>query len=423
MKATVSEPESWKRVIEIEIPEDEVNSAFEEKLNKYKKEMKLPGFRPGKVPSSLIKQRFGSSIRAETIDELVQKSYREACDQNKIVPVAQAKVTDVKADEGSPVTFSIETEVDPEIDIKGYNKIKTKVSPKKIKESDVEDALKSLQDRMAEFKDAGRPAKKGDYLKFEYLKVVIDGEERKDVQNPTYPVELGGENKIKDFDKGLIGHSAGEIVDLDVKFPKDYAEADVAGKSGQFQIKLTSVQEKILPEMDEEFLKKLGEFKDLEALKTQIKENLEKEELTKSKNEAYNEAIDKLIKDNPFDVPPAKVDQFVDYMYHEATKYNQPGMPVPAREEIDTRYRETAVRSIKRQRIIDFISQKENIKAAQEDVDKEIQRLAEMYNQPFDTLKQAFRKNGTTNRIRDDIKEQKTLDYLIGEYTPPASQE
>lgn len=420
MKATVSVPESWKRVIEVEIPVEEVNDVFEQKLTKYKKELKLPGFRPGKVPSTLIKQRFGGSIRAEAVDELVQKSFREACDQNKIIPIAPAKVNDVKAEENAPVSFVIEAEVDPEIEIKGYDKHKVKANPKKIKDSDVDQAIKGLQERFAEFKDVDRVSKNGDYIRFEYLKVVIDGEERSEVQNPNYPVELGGENKIKDFDKGLIGHGVGDIVDIDIKFPKDYAEADVAGKSGQFQVKITAVQEKHLPDVNEEFIKKMGDFSDEATFRANVKENIEKEEESRSKKEAYNEAIEKIVKENSFDVPPARIEQFIDYMYNESTKYNRPGSPLPSREEIDAQYRDTAIQSIKRQRIIDFIAKKENIKPAQEDVDKEIQRLAQMYNQPFDTLKQTFRKNGTTNRIREDLREQKTLDFLIGEFTPQA---
>jgi trigger factor len=418
LKATVSTPESWKRVIDVEISVEEVNGAFEEKINKYRKELRLPGFRPGKVPESLIKQRFGSSIKAEAIDELVQKSFKESCEQNNIVPIAPAKVNDVKANDDEPVTFKIEAEIDPEIEISGYNKLKVKSSPKKVKDSDVDEALKQVQDRFAEFKDVDRPSKKGDYIRFEYLKVVIDGQEQSDVKNPTYPIELGGESKLKDFDKGLIGHAANDVVDLSIKFPKDYSEEDVAGKSGEFQVKIIAVQEKILPEMNEEFFKKLGNFADEAALKVDIKANLEKEAIEKGKNEAYNEAIEKLINDNAFDIPPARIEQFVDYMQQESTRYAKPGTPVPSREEIFERYKETAVKSLKRQRIIDFIAKKENIKASQEDVDKEVLRLSEMYGQPFETLKQTFRKNGTTNRIRDDIREQKTLDFLIGEYTP-----
>ncbi len=418
MKTTVSEPESWKRIIDIEVPEQEINTAFDTKLNDLKRNLKLPGFRPGKVPTALIKQRFGSSIRAEVIEDLIQKSFKDACDQNNIKPISQPKVQDLKAPEGEPLTFSIETEVDPEIEIKDYNKLKIKTQPKKIKESDVNEAVKNLQERFAEFNNLDRPAQKGDYVKLEYLKVIIDGQERSDITFPKYPVELGGENRIKDFDKGIIGHKADEIIDLKVKFPKDYADTEVAGKEGEFQIKILSVQEKSLPEINEEFLKKIGNFKNEDELREQIQKNLEQESLKQAKNEAYNKAIETLIENNPFDVPPARIEQFIDYMYNETLQYQRPNTPVPSREEIAEHYRDTALKAVKRQRIIDFIANKENIKPTQEEVDNEIKHVAEMYNQPFDLVKQEFRKNGTTLRIREDLREQKTLDYLIGEFTP-----
>jgi trigger factor len=412
VKSTVSEPQSWKRVFEIEIPPDDVEKACEEKLQKVKKELSLPGFRPGKVPFPLIKQRYGEAIRADAIEDLIQKSFKDACTEKNIMPISKGVVNNLKDEQGKPLSFSIEAEIDPAIELKGYNKRKIKVAPKKVKDSDVDESVKSLQERFAEFKDIDRPSKKGDYVKLEYLKVVIGGQERREVKSPTYPVELGAEHRIKDFDKGLIGHTAGETVDLTIKFPKDYSEKEVAGKGGEFTIKITAVQEKSLPEVAV-FLKQLGEFENEEALRVQIRKNLEAEALEQAKNEAYNEAIEDIIKDNPFEIPPARVEMFIDYLMERAKSKQRLGEALPSREEVVARYRDMAVRTIKRQRIIDCIAAKEKIQPAQEEVDAEIRKMAERYNQPFDTLKQTLRQNGTTLRIRDDLREQKTLDYLV----------
>jgi trigger factor len=412
VKSTVSEPQSWKRVFEIEIPPDDVEKACEEKLQKVKKELSLPGFRPGKVPFPLIKQRYGEAIRADAIEDLIQKSFKDACTEKNIMPISKGVVNNLKDEQGKPLSFSIEAEIDPAIELKGYNKRKIKVAPKKVKDGDVDESVKSLQERFAEFKDIDRPSKKGDYVKLEYLKVVIGGQERREVKSPTYPVELGAEHRIKDFDKGLIGHTAGETVDLAIKFPKDYSDKEVAGKGGEFTIKITAVQEKSLPEVAV-FLKQLGEFENEEALRVQIRKNLEAEALEQAKNEAYNEAIEDIIKDNPFEIPPARVEMFIDYLMERAKGEQRLGEALPSREEVAQRYRDMAVRTIKRQRIIDFIAAKEKIQPAQEEVDAEIGKMAERYNQPFDTLKQTLRRNGTTLRIRDDLREQKTLDYLV----------
>jgi trigger factor len=423
LKATVSEPQSWKKVISIEVPDQEIQAEFIEKLKKFRREMKLPGFRQGKVPETLIKQRFGESIRAEIIDKLIQDSFKKACEEHKIHPVSNPKVVNLKADEGTPFVFTIETEVDPVIDISGYQNLKIKIAPKKIKDGDVDTAFQNLVERYATFTDVDRAVKKGDYIKLEYLKVLIDGEERTDIKNPTYPVEVGGENGLKEFYKGVVGHNAGETVDCTIKFPKDYTESNIAGKTGEFSIKIVSVQEKVLPEVNEDFLKKVGNFADEAALRENIRIDMENEERKREKEEAYNKAIAILIEKNEFEVPPARIDQFIEYMHQEALKYNRQGSALPLREDIAEQYHETAIASIKRHRIIDAIAEKEHIAPIQAEVDEEIGRIATMYQQDFETLKQILRKNGTTLRIRDEIRERKTLDYLIGEYTPEKSTE
>jgi trigger factor len=412
VKSKVSEPESWKRVFEIEVPHEEVEKLFEEKLHKVKKDLSLDGFRPGKVPSPLIRQRYGEAIRADAVDDIIQKAFKEACTEKSIVPVSKGVVSNLKSDKGQPLSFSIETEIDPSIEVKGYRKLGIKVSAKKIKDEDIDEAVKSLSERFAEFTTVDRPSKKGDYVRLEYQKVVIEGQERKDVKSPAYPVELGAEHRIKDFDKGLAGHAAGETVVIAMKFPKDYTDKEVAGKSGEFTITIVAVQEKNIPPVAS-FLKQLGDFENEEALRADLRKRLEHDALEQAKSDAYGKAIDALVKDNPFEVPPSRIEAFFDYLMEQAGAERRPGEPLPTREEIANRYREVAVRTIKRQRIIDFIATKEKIAATQEEVDAEIRRLAERYKQPFETFKQTLRQNGTTLRIREDIREQKTLDSLV----------
>lgn len=413
MKSTVSEPKAWQRVINVEIPNEDVVKEFEGKLNKYKREVKLAGFRPGKVPSHVIKSRFGPAIRAEVIDDLINKSYREACRENEIIPVNEAKISDLKAEEDKPISFKVEVEIDPKIAITGYKKLKLKMAQKKIKDSDVDKALEDLRERMAEIKDVDRASKKGDLVSIEYLQVLVNNELKNDLKSPQYPIELG-KGILKDFDKGLVDLSAGEETDITVKFPKDYHVADVAGKSADLKIRVKKVQEKIIPEVNEEFCKKVGDFTDVDALKKAIQEDLEAQERDRARKETHEKAIDTLIEHNKFEVPPSRIAFYLEKVMEEQARYYPQGK-VPSREEIDARFRDVGIRAIKRYRIINYITNKEKIKATQEEVDAQIQRIAAQYNQPFEEVKAALRKNGTTTRIREDIQEQKTLDSLIGE--------
>ena len=419
MKVKIGQPQSWKRVLEFEVPKEDVDVIYNEKINAYKKKISLPGFRPGKVPLQIIKSRFGKGVFAETVEDLVQKNFEAACKEHGISPVSKGSISGLKGEEGTDVSFTVETEIDPPIEIKGYDKFKVKASPGTIKDDDVEKAIEDLRERNAEFTDAGRPAQKGDFLTIEYTKVIIDDEERKDFKNPTYPIELG-KGQLKDFDKGLIGRGTGEVVEIAVKFPKDFSSEQLAGKKGVFFVKIMKVAEKNFPELNEAFLKKMGDFSTMDGLKAQVRKDLESRESERAKNEAYNGAIDSLIKNNPFDVPPSRVEEYIDRLIEEMSRYRRVNEPVPKREKVAEKYRDSAVRALKRLRIIDFIAAQEKIKAAQEEVDGEIEKIAKMYNQPFDQVKQTFRQNGATNRIRADIREQKTLDFLIGEYVPAA---
>jgi trigger factor len=420
LKAAVSEPKSYIRILDIEIPKEDVESEYSRKLSQYKKEISLPGFRPGKVPLDLVKNRFGKSIYAQSVEDMVERSFEEACKQHSLSPISRGKISNLKADEGAPVSFTIEFEIDPPVEIKGFANLNIQADPKKIKDADVDKAMDELRDRHAELIDVDRAAKKGDSVAIEYVKVVIDGVERKDFSNPQYPIELGA-GEIKEFDKGLIGHGAGETLDLTIRFPKDFSTKDLAGKEAFFSVKIKAVKEKRVPELNADFLKKLGDFATPEALSDAVRKDLDHREKERSKNEAYSKAIDRLSEKNSFDVPESRIQSYLDHMAEEVKRYLRPGEPVPTPQEIDQKYRVTAVRAIKRFKIIDYVATKEKIKATQAEVDRQIEQLAAAYKQPFEQLKQSLRANGTTNRIRSDIREQKTLDFLIGEYSPSAA--
>jgi trigger factor len=420
LKATISKPKSWVRIIEIEVPKDDVESTYNKKLSEYKREITLPGFRQGKTPLALVKSRFGASVFGAAVEDIVEKSFESACKEHNIVPISRGSLSNLKAKEGEPVSFTIEIEIDPEVEIKGYKDMGISASPRKIKDGDVDKAIDEIRDRSAEFKDVQRAAKKGDSVAIEYAKVVIDGTERTDFSNPKHPIELGT-GDIKEFDKELIGHSAGEVVDVDVTFPKDFATKELAGKDAFFAVKIIAVKEKVVPELTAEFLKKLGDFASEDALRDQVKKDLEHKELDRAKNEAYAKAIERLADKNPFDIPESRIQGYIDHMLEELSRYARPGEQPPSRDEVAKKYRDVAIRGIKRYKIIDFVATKEKIKPTQAEVDAQVQQLAAYYNQPFETVKQTLRANGTTNRIRADIREQKTLDFLIGEYTPGAA--
>ena len=411
MKATVTSPESYLKVLEVEIPQEEITKKYDAKVAKYRKEVKLPGFRAGKVPAKIIISKFGDSIKAEAIDEAMNEAYRTACIENEINPIADPAIEDVKAEENAPITFKATVQIDPEVTITDYENLGVTVSTDTPTEEDLEEALKNVLEQFAEMKPVTRKAKTGDALTLAYENVVIDGEPKEGFMPAPQMIEIG-KAPLKGLDKELRGMKAGEEKEVTLTFPEDYALQEVKGQTATFTLKVESVQERIAQEINEEFLKKIG-IESEEKLRETIKEDLAKQKEQANKAEASDKAIDIIIEKNNFDVAPARVDNYIAHIRKDEEKYF-PNGGQPSFEEYRTRYEETAIKSLKRFRILEAIAKDKKIKATTEEVDAKIKEIADQYQQPFDVVKDAFRQNGTTIQIREDVKEQKALDCLIG---------
>lgn len=418
MNVTVETPAAWQRSITVDVPREKVKETFDKKVSEYAKKMEINGFRKGKVPPHIVKARYGKSIEAEVLEEVIQNTFEQACKKHDIVPVSRPDIEDLKNEEDAPLHYVAKVEVDPDVTIQGYTSLKVKKKPQKITKKDVDQALENVRERFAQYNDVDRPSQKGDMVSVTYDKVMVDGEEKSDVSSPQYPIELGA-SQIEDFDTGLIGHAAGEQVHCSITFPQDYQDAELAGKTAEMDITIDKVQEKKLPALDKEFVSTLGKFEDEQQLRDYVRADLERQADQRAREQAHEEAIDELIKKNDIEIAPSRVRMYLDRLHEEQQKRaRQQGTPTLDREELGAQYTEHAERMLKRHAIVDYVAREEKIKPTQQEVDAQIQNVAGQYNQNFDELKAAFRKNGTTNRIREDIKEAKTLDYLIGAYSP-----
>lgn len=415
LKATVKETKPWRKTIYVEIPDEEVQEEFQTQLTKYKKEVRLPGFRQGKVPANIIKSRFGNAIREEIINTLIKKSVSDACQDNKLIPLTEFNLEDLKVEENQPVTFNVEFEVDPEIEIKDYKNLKIKIEKKKITNKDVDEAFNELLNRMAQYEDVERVSQEGDFITVETLNVTVDGNPRNELTPPAEPIEIG-KGALEEFNKGLVGLSVGQETEISLIFPADFHIKDCASKEGIFKIKVKHIREKVIPEINDEFLKKIGNFSDEKSLRDQIQKDLEENAQRQSIKNAHQKAIEILIEKNEFEVPPSKIENYIDRIMEEQAKNNKGGNhPAPDRDQISKVYKDIGIFTMKQYRILDYIANKEKIKATQSEVNNRIQLIADQYKQPFEDVKKILRQNGTTTRIREEIKEEKTLNSLIGE--------
>jgi trigger factor len=410
VKTNVTNPSSTERVLEIEVPRERLDKIFDDKVKKYSKEIRINGFRPGQVPKQIVVQRFQGPIKAESLETLVEEVLKQACKENGIEPVAPGRIEKLETDEGKPILVKAVLEVDPPLELKDY-KLDIPVHPAEIGDAEVEAQLQGIRKRRSEEAKVDRAALTGDVVIAEYLRIAIDGQEKDlpEERQKTFRVELGA-GSIAEMDAALVGAKAGDVKDVAFTFPADYRNAELAGKSSEYRLKILEVDEVKLPEVDDEFAKGFG-FESLAAFKERIKADIAKQSLQRAKEEAYEEAMRRLLESNPIEIPKARIQNYVNYKLEQQGHKHEAGVE-HGHDHSDLE--QEAAFNIRRYRILEEIAKAEKIKATSEEVDARVKELAEQYGTDFETLKASLRKSGKIVDIREEIKSEKTLDFVIG---------
>lgn len=385
--------------LSIEVPAEQVQKAFDLNIKKVQKDAKIKGFRAGKVPKDILQQYYGPQILSESLNTIVNLSYSEAIQENNLYPVLDPKF-DVKdpLEENKAYKYEVEVEVRPEFELKGYTDIPIKKKEAKVEDKEVEVELKKLQESRAELKPAveGAQLKKG-------LIATIDFEGKKEgvpFEGGTakgYVFEFGQGHFIKGFDENLDGMKAGEDKIFNVTFPEDYQEASLQGQEVEFHVKLQSVQEKDLPNLDDEFAKDLGKDK-LDDLKKEIQERLLQLKERAFRQDYGQEALEYLAKNHKFDVPEGLLESEMKRAESQKQKKDK--------KDIE--------KSIRTQFILEEISKKEEIKVDQKDINQRIQEIAMMYRQPVQEVQKFYYQDQRNlNPLIAQIGMEKTLDFVI----------
>ena len=405
MKATISEPTTTERVLDIEVERERLDKIFDQKVKKYSKEVRLNGFRPGNVPKDVIAKRFKDPINQESLEALVDEVVNETCKEHNIERIAPGRVEKLENEAGKPVLLKVVLEVDPPVEVKDY-KLDIPVHGADISDAEVEAQVEGLRKRQAEETKVDRPAALGDVVVAQYLSIVIGGEAKP--LPPEFRMELGT-SSVPAMDRALIGAKAGDERTASFTFPADYAQADFAGKDSEYQLKIIEVAELKLPALDDELAKKFN-FDTLDIFRTRIREDLTKQSLTKAKEEAYEEAMRRLMETNPFEIPKARIQNYVKYKLEQQGHVHEHDDHGHDHSDLE----QEAVFNIRRYRLLEEISKKEKIKPTSEEVDARLKEMAEQYGTDFETLKASLRKSGKILDIREELKSEKTLDFVIG---------
>jgi trigger factor len=413
-----------KREISVEIPAAEVARETESQIQRYQKSARLPGFRAGHVPASIIRQRFGDGLKNDVIEALVPKYFRREAEKQGLIPVSQPRVTDLHMQDGEPLRFKASFEVLPEIQVEGYKELRADKPEIAVTDEEVEQALNSVREQHATYTTVeGRALAGGDFAQ-----ASMDGKPKNAADaeaasaNPVHMddvlIEIGGKNTVPEFSQNLTGASAGEERTFDVSYAEDISDKRLAGKTFIYTVKVNGIKQKSLPELNDEFAKELGEFSTLDEVRKQIRENMEAEKRHTAEQGAKDKLVADLVKQNDFEVPESLVDRQIDLRLERGLRaLAAQGMKMEDLKKMDlprlrAGQRDQAIHDVKSSLLLERIAELEKIEVRDEEVGREIDALAKQSKQTSETVRVRLTEDGGLDRIRMRIRSEKTLDFL-----------
>jgi trigger factor len=410
--------DSTKREIAVEIPAAEVNRETEALIQKYQKMARLPGFRKGHVPASIIRQRFAEDIKTDVVESLVPRYFRQEAGKQGLVPVSQPRVTDLHIHEGEPLRFKASFEVLPEIQVEGYKELRANKPVIAVTDEEVEQALHHLREQHATFAAIeGRALADGDFAQ-----VALDGRPRTGEGQPVHMddvlVEIGGKNTMPEFTENLRGAGTGDEKTFEVKYPEDSSDKRLAGHTFDYTLKVLSLKQKNLPELNDDFAKEVGEFAGIADLKQRIRENMESEKTHTAEREAKDQLVAELVKRNDFEVPEAMVERQIDVRLERGLRaLAAQGMRPEDMKKMDMNrlragQRAQAAQEVKASLLLDKVADLEKVEVSDEEIDQEIEALAAQTKQTSEAVRARLTRDGALDRIRSRIRNEKTLSLL-----------
>jgi len=424
----VLNPECTRELI-IDVPAEEVSSTWAKVSAAYRKHAKIPGFRAGKVPESVVRRRFGAEIRKEVIDTLLPERFNKGVAELGIRPVGQPQVTELTVEEGSPLHVKAVFEFMPSFTIDGYKDVTVPKPSAEVTEDEFQRELEHLRDSRATIEpvEEERALKDGDWAQINYK-----GEIRKDaaeaapegagepqpVSGEDTIVEIGGKDTVEAFSNALRGAKPGQELKVEVIYPADYAEAKLAGKTVAYEVTVKGIKKRVRPELDDEFAKEIGRYETFGDLEKSVREYLANRKRRNVESETKDRLFAALSEKFTFPVPESLVQDQIDTRLERGLRaLAAQGMSADQMRKLDfTRLRaaqrDSAVAEVKTNILLDRIAGEENITVSEEDMDKELQIAAIQSREPLDALKARLTKDGGMTRIREQIRREKTASIL-----------
>ncbi|WP_166255582.1 trigger factor [Marinobacter salicampi] len=411
MQVSVETTSNIERRMTIGVPAQEIDQAVEKRLQNTARTVKMNGFRPGKVPLSVVRRRFGEGVRQEVVSEVMRDSYVKALEEQKIAPAGWPKFEPKAMEPGKDLEFIAIFEVMPEIELGDLSKIKVERPKTEITDKDIDTMIDNLRRQQATMKSVKRKSKKKDVVNIDF-KGYVDGEAFEGGTAEGHKLTLGSGQMIPGFEEGIVGAKAGEELEIEVTFPEDYQNEELAGKPAKFEIKVNEVEEPVLPELNQEFFEKFGiKAEDETEFRAEVEKNMARELKQAVSNKLKNDVVEGLLETTELEVPQSLVDQEIDRLRQDAVqRFGGQMDPKQLPAELFT---EQAQRRVKTGLLFQELVKKNDLKAEPEKVDEKIQELASTYEQPEEVIAHFSSSPEQKAQIESAVLEDKVVDFVL----------
>jgi trigger factor len=411
MQVSVETTSNIERHMTIGVPAQEIDQAVQKRLQETARTVRLNGFRPGKVPMSVVKRRFGNSVRQEIVGEIMRDNYVKALQEQDLNPAGWPRFEPKTMEEGKDLEFVAIFEVLPEIELGDLSAITIERPQADVTDADIDAMIDNLRNQQATMKSVKRKSKNKDIAVIDF-KGTIDGEEFEGGAAEKHRLTLGSGQMIPGFEKAIVGSKAGEELEIDVTFPEDYHNEELKGKPVKFQVTIHEVEEPQLPELDVEFFKKFGiEAEDEAAFRVEVKKNMERELKQAISNKVKNDVVDALLNSTELDVPTSLVDQEIDRLRQDAVK--RFGGEMDFQQLPKEIFEEQATRRVKTGLLFQEVVKKNELTADAEKVEEKIQEIASTYEQPEEVIAHFNSSPEQKSQIESTVLENAVVEYVL----------
>jgi trigger factor len=421
MKVQIENISSFERKIFFEIPSDVVSQEMESTYRALNRNVKVKGFRPGKVPRSILERYYKTQVEEEVASKLIKDSYGKAVEEHRLTPVVEPTVLDRAFEAGKDFKYTVTVEVKPEVAVEGYLGMEVERAKVSVSEDEVEARLKDLQDTHAQLKPLGmnRPIQEKDLVIFDF-EGTYSGQPLEGWKAHDHLAEVGSKTLLGNLDLQLIGLSRNEEKDVSITLPETYSKKELSGKSIQVHLKVKEIKEKILPVLDDEFAKDVGNYNTVADLKARLHQTLREQKQAQANQAAKEKLLSMLVEKNPFPISKSMIERQVQTLIARTElRLARQGMKLEEasldRQQLHDSFMPTAEKEVRGALILEKIAEMEKLSVGEAELEAKFEQMAGQLNQRVEAVKGYYQKEGLLEDLRAQIREEKTLDFLLSQ--------